>query len=116
MMKNSIYPCLWFDGNAKEAAEWYVSVFQDSRITADTPLVATFESSGQKFMCLNGGPEYGINPSISFFVLCESFEEVDQLWAKLIEGGNALMPLDKYEWSERYGWLQDRFGVSWQLF
>lgn len=115
-MKNSIYPCLWFDGNAKEAAEWYVSVFQDSRITANTPLVATFESSGQKFMCLNGGPEYAINPSISFFVLCESFEEVDQLWAKLIGGGNVLMTLDKYEWSERYGWLQDRFGVSWQLF
>jgi predicted 3-demethylubiquinone-9 3-methyltransferase (glyoxalase superfamily) len=114
-MKNQIYPCLWFDGKAKEAAEFYCSVFKKSSITSDTPMVVTFESSGQKFMCLNGGPEFNINPSISFFVLCETEQEVDNAWKKLEENGSVLMPLDKYEWSEKYGWLQDKYGVSWQL-
>lgn len=114
-MDNSIYPCLWFNGKAKEAAEFYCSVFNNSRITADTPMVVTFESAGQKFMCLNGGPEFSINPSISFFVIFETEQEVDEAWQKLAEGGKILMPLEKYEWSEKYGWVQDHYGVSWQL-
>lgn len=114
-MNNSIYPCLWFDGNGKEAAEFYCSVFNNSVITADTPMVVMFESSGQKFMCLNGGPQFTFNPSVSFFVLCETEREIDKTWKSLLEGGSVLMPLDKYEWSARYGWIQDRFGISWQL-
>ena len=115
-MKNPIYPCLWFDGNAKDAAEFYCSIFEGSRINQDTPMVVTWELAGQKFMGLNGGPRFQINPSISFFINCDSAEEADAKWAKLVEGGRVLMPLDTYEWSPRYGWLQDRFGVSWQVY
>lgn len=114
-MKNQIYPCLWFNGNAKEASQFYSEVFINTQITADTPMVVVFKSDGQKFMCLNGGPDFTINPSISFFVVCETMEEIDQAWNRLTEGGSILMPMDKYEWSEKYGWVQDRFGVSWQL-
>ena len=115
-MKNMIYPCLWFDKNAKEAAEFYCSVFTDSVITAENPMVVSFESEGQKFMCLNGGPQFMFNPSTSFFVLYENREELDKAWQSLSEGGSELMPLDSYEWSDRYGWVQDKFGVSWQLY
>lgn len=114
-MKNTIYPCLWFDGKAKEAAEFYCSVFNDSVITDQNPIVVIFESAGQKFMCLNGGPQFTFTPSISFFVVCETEAEIDKAWTSLLEGGSVLMPLDKYEWSAKYGWLQDRFGVNWQL-
>ena len=114
-MKNMIYPCLWFNGVAKKAAEFYCSVFNNSIITSDNGLAVIFESSGQKFMCLNGGPEFTFNPSVSFFVICETEEETDKTWKALSEGGTELMPLDKYDWSTRYGWIQDRFGISWQL-
>ncbi|HSD14445.1 MAG TPA: VOC family protein [Flavobacterium sp.] len=114
-MKNPIYPCLWFGTNAKEAADFYCTVFNDSKITAENPIVVTFESAGQKFMCLNGGAEFPLNPSISFFVVCETEAEVDKAWNILIEGGAVLMALDSYEWSKKYGWVQDKFGVSWQL-
>lgn len=114
-MKKAIYPCLWFDGNAKKAAEFYCTVFDVTKITESNPLVTTFESAGQKFMCLNGGPMYSINPSISFFVVCETETEVEKSWQKLIDGGKILMPLDTYPWSQKYGWVQDKFGVNWQL-
>jgi len=114
-MKNPIYPCLWFDGKAKEAAAFYCSVFNNSHITAETPIVVTFESSGQKFMCLNGGSQFKMNPSLSFFVVCESEEEITNAWTILTEEGSVLMALDKYDWSEKYGWVQDKFGVNWQL-
>lgn len=114
-MKTLIHPCLWFNGQAKAAAQLYCSLFKNSSITADTPLVVKFELEGSEFMALNGGPEFKINPSISVFVLCESLEETNTLWQKLIEGGKALIPIDKYDWSERYGWLQDRFGLTWQI-
>jgi predicted 3-demethylubiquinone-9 3-methyltransferase (glyoxalase superfamily) len=71
-MKNQLTPCLWFDGKAKEAAAFYCSVFPDSTITDESPVVVNFESAGQRFMCLNGGPEFTFNPSISFYVVCES--------------------------------------------
>lgn len=115
-MNNAIYPCLWFDGQAEAAAAFYCSVFTNSEITVNTPMVVNFKLDGQKFMGLNGGPNFKINPSISFFVVCETEDEIDQAWGKLQNGGWILMPLDKYEWSEKYGWVQDRFGVSWQLF
>jgi predicted 3-demethylubiquinone-9 3-methyltransferase (glyoxalase superfamily) len=114
-MRNPIYTCLWFDGKAKEAAELYCSVFPNSVITSENPMVVVVESSGHKFMLLNGGPHFTLNPSVSFFVVCESFEEVDKSWQWLMEGGSVLMPLDKYDWSEKYGWVQDKFGVNWQL-
>lgn len=114
-MQNKIYPCLWFDGNAKEAAEFYTSVFDNSEITAESPMVVTFEAAHQKFMCLNGGPHFTINPSISFFIVCETEEETDRTWRSLSKSGTVLMALDKYDWSPKYGWVQDRFGVSWQI-
>lgn len=110
-----IYPCLWFDGKAKEAADFYCSVFDDSVITSENQMVVTFESSGQKFMCLNGGPGFTINPSISFYVICKTEKEIDRIHKSLMDGGSELMPLGKYEWSEKYVWLQDKFGVNWQF-
>ena len=114
-MENKIYPCLWFDGKAKEAAEFYSSVFSNSVITSENSFVVTLEISGQKFMLLNGGPQFSTNPSISFFVVCETEKEIDRYWKSLLEGGSELMPLDKYDWSQKYGWLKDRFGISWQI-
>jgi predicted 3-demethylubiquinone-9 3-methyltransferase (glyoxalase superfamily) len=114
-MKNRIYPCLWFNGNAEDAARFYCSVFRDSIIEDVNPMVTIFRSSGEKFMCLNGGPEFSFNSSISFYVVCETEEEVNEYWHTLIEGGSALMPLDKYDWSSRYGWLKDKYGLNWQL-
>jgi predicted 3-demethylubiquinone-9 3-methyltransferase (glyoxalase superfamily) len=114
-MNNNINPCLWFDGTAKVAAGFYCSLFPDSKITADTPMVVNFELNNQKFMGLNGGPMFKINPSISFFVKCVSIAQTNAIWDKLIDGGKALMPIDKYPWSERYGWVQDKFGVTWQV-
>ena len=114
-MNNKIYPCLWFDRKAKAAAEFYCSVFNDAKITDESSLIVTLEANGQKFMCLNGGPQFTINPSISFYVIYETENKIDAAWKKLTEGGNVLMPYDKYDWSEKYGWVQDKFGVSWQL-
>src|SRR5690606_35699060 len=114
-MKKTIYPCLWFNGNALEAATYYCSIFKNTEITDESPMVVNFESSGERFMCLNGGPDFPINPSISFFVVCETTEEVEKYWRSLKEGGMEMMPLDTYPWSERYAFVQDRFGVSWQL-
>jgi len=92
-MKNMISPCLWFDGKAKEAAEYYCSVLDDTEITAENNVVVNFESAGQKFMCLNGGPDYTFNPSISFYVICKSEEDIDRLWERFLQGGSVLMPL-----------------------
>ena len=114
-MNNNIFPCLWFDGNAKEAAEFYCSVFRNSKITTDTPVVVQFQIEGKKLMGLNGGAMFTINPSISLFVTCETNEEIDAVYNKLFEGGNAMMPLDKYPWSEKYAWVIDKFGMTWQL-
>ena len=114
-MKHSIYPCLWFDGKAKDAAAFYCSVFTGSEITSQSEMVVMFESAGQKFMLLNGGPEFNINPSVSFYTICEFEEEIDKIWDALAKGGSVLMPLNRYPWNARYGWVQDKFGVNWQL-
>lgn len=126
-----ITPNLWFDSQAAEAAEFYTSVFKNSRINkvtrypdagqettgqaAGTVMTVEFTVEGFEFVALNGGPLFSFNPSISFFVNCDNKEEVDALWAKLSAGGEALMPLDKYPFSERYGWIKDKYGVTWQL-
>ncbi len=120
----TIAPHLWFDTQAIQAAEFYTSLFDNSRIDVvrtlrDTPSgdcdLVYFTLAGQPFQAISAGPLFTFNPSISFSVACASPKEVDALWAKLIDGGTALMPLDSYPFSERYGWLQDRFGLSWQL-
>src|SRR4051794_24836733 len=114
-MSKSIFPCLWFDGNAKAAAEFYCSVFSNSKIIADTPIVVQFEIEGKRVMGLNGGPAFSINPSISFFVTLETNEEIEGIYNKLLEGGSTLMPLNKYPWSEKYAWVADQYGMTWQL-
>jgi predicted 3-demethylubiquinone-9 3-methyltransferase (glyoxalase superfamily) len=120
-----IVPHLWFDKEAKEAAEFYVSIFGDnSKVTNITTIhntpsgdcdIVSFVLAGQDFMAINAGPFFQFNPSISFMVYCQSKEKVDMLWDKLFEGGTTLMPLDSYPFSERYGWLQDKYGLSWQI-
>jgi predicted 3-demethylubiquinone-9 3-methyltransferase (glyoxalase superfamily) len=131
MTDHPIVPCLWFDHQAESAAAFYVAAFPGGRIDAilhypesfDAPggqprgsvLTVEFEIAGQRFTALNGGPMFTLNPSISFFVFVDTPSEADRLFAALVDGGKALMPLDAYPWSERYGWVQDRFGVSWQV-
>lgn len=105
-MTNPIKVCLWFDGQAKAAAEFYCSVFKNSKITQATPMVVSFEINGNQFMGLNGGSQFKFNEAISFVVSCETQEEIDYHWESLIaDGGNESM----------CGWLKDKFGVSWQI-
>lgn len=126
-----IVPCLWFDSNAEEAAHFYTALFPNSHIgnilrygtegqeiTGKQPgsvMTVEFELAGYRFTGLNGGPQFTFTPAISFWVQCETATEVDVLWAQLSEGGNVFMPLDKYDWSEKYGWVQDKFGLTWQI-
>lgn len=114
-METPVYPCIWYDGKGKEAAELYCSLFPDSKITSESPVVVAFELSGKKFIALNGGPVFQVNPSISLFVTCDSKEEANRLWNILIQDGSVYIPIDTYPWSEHYGWLQDRFGLTWQI-
>jgi predicted 3-demethylubiquinone-9 3-methyltransferase (glyoxalase superfamily) len=112
-----ITPFLWFDGKAEEAAKFYTSIFKNSKIGSisrygeggpgpkGAVLSATFELDGQEFIALNGGPQFTFSPAISFFVNCETQEELDEIWEKLCAGGK----------KNRCGWLQDKFGVSWQV-
>jgi predicted 3-demethylubiquinone-9 3-methyltransferase (glyoxalase superfamily) len=112
-----ITPFLWFDGKAEEAMNFYVSVFKNSKVgrvsrygeagpgPKGTVMSATFQLEGQDFFVLNGGPQFVFTPAISFFVNCETQQEVDELWDKLSEGGK----------KERCGWLKDRYGLSWQI-
>lgn len=114
-MTNLIYPCLWMDHQAKEAAIFYCSLFQKTALLSESPLAVQFELDGSRIMAINGGPMFTINPSISFFVTCSTVEEIEQLWSRLSDGGEAMMPLGSYPWSEKYGWTADRFGMTWQL-
>jgi predicted 3-demethylubiquinone-9 3-methyltransferase (glyoxalase superfamily) len=112
-----ITPFLWFDKQAEEAANLYVSLFPDSKVTSvsrygdgmplpkGTVMSVTFQLAGQEFMALNGGPAFKFTQAISFFVSCETQEEIDRLWSKLTEGGEP----------SQCGWLKDRFGLSWQI-
>ena len=114
-MNNNIHPCIWYDGNAKTAAEFYCGLFSDSKIITDSPMVVKWQLAGQTFMGLNGGPMFKANPSISFLVICEDDDEINELWKQLSDGGMVMMSLDKYDWSERYGFVQDKFGLAWQI-
>ncbi len=122
---------LWFDSQAEEAARLYASLFKDSRIGRKTYygkagfeihgqpqgklMTIEFELEGQPFVALNGGPVFKFTPAVSFLIACATKEEVDATWEKLSPGGTALMELGPYPFSERYGWIQDRFGLSWQV-
>lgn len=127
---NRIVPHLWFDTQAKEAAEFYTSVFADSSVTnvsqlKNTPSgdcdVVSFTVLGEPFMAISAGPHFKINPSISFFVNFDpsqdpkATERIDEIWNTLLDGGKILMPLQAYPFSKRYGWVSDKYGVSWQL-
>lgn len=114
-MNRQIYPCLWFDGTGEEAARFYCEIFDDAAILRNTPLVTTFEAENTKFMTLNGGPHFRVNPAVSYYVYCGNEEKLLRLYEALKEGGSILMPLDQYPWSNRYAWVSDRFGVNWQL-
>jgi predicted 3-demethylubiquinone-9 3-methyltransferase (glyoxalase superfamily) len=135
--KQRIIPHLWYDKEAKQAAEFYASVFPHSRVEHVTTLggtpsgdvdVVSFEVWGQKFQAISAGPLFKFNPSISFIVnfdplffghaetaKAEARKKLDEVWGKLAAGGRTLMPLDKYAFSEWYGWIEDKYGVSWQL-
>ena len=119
-----ITPHLWFDKEAREAAEWYITLFPGSKITIvtklnDTPSgdsdLVSFELAGQPFLAISAGPLFKFNPSVSFHIKCSTTQEVDAIWERLSPGGRILMPLDTYPFSERYGWLEDKYGVSWQV-
>lgn len=123
--------CLWFNDQAEEAAKFYTSIIRNSSLGSiahygkegfeihkqpeGKVMTIDFNLGGSSFVGLNGGPQFKFNPSISFFVVCETEEETDQLWKEFINGGTVLMPLDKYDWSEKYGWVQDKYGMSWQV-
>jgi len=123
----TIKPCLTFDHQAEEAIRFYVSAFRDAELInithcgpgeprpAGTVRTVRFTLFGQEMMALNGGPSFTFTPAVSLFVHCETPAEVDSVWEPLTEGGTALMPLDEYPWASRFGWIQDRFGVSWQV-
>ncbi|AKG34187.1 VOC family protein [Paenibacillus durus] len=112
-----IAPFLWFDDQAEEAMNFYTSIFKNSTIKdirrsggegpwpKGTVMSGTFELDGQEFMALNGGPQFTFSPAVSFFVNCETQQEIDELWEKLSEGGE----------KQRCGWLKDKFGLSWQI-
>jgi predicted 3-demethylubiquinone-9 3-methyltransferase (glyoxalase superfamily) len=128
---SKITPCIWLNDQAQQAASFYVHTFPAGRIvgtsrypeSVDNPggrprgsvLTVEFEMAGQRFTTLNAGPVFAANPSLSFFVHVDATTDADPLYAALADGGKVLMPLDTYPWSERYGWVTDRFGVSWQV-
>lgn len=114
-MNKNLYPCIWFDSQAKEAADFYCSVFSDSKIIATNPIVTSFEMADFKLMALNGGPMFVPNPSVSFFVNCETDEEITNIWQELSEGATIMMPLAEYPWSKKYAFFKDKYQVSWQL-
>jgi predicted 3-demethylubiquinone-9 3-methyltransferase (glyoxalase superfamily) len=131
MSNHAIVPCIWLDDQAEQAAAFYVQIFADSRALATSRypessanpsgrppgsvLAVDLSIAGQRFTLLNGGPMFAPNPSVSFFVRAGGAAEVDRVFAALAEGGEVMMPIGTYPWSERYGWVKDRFGVSWQI-
>ena len=129
--KQKIVPFLWFDENAEEAVNFYISCFKNSKTgsisrydeasakasgrPAGSVLTASFQLNGQNFIALNGGPVFKFTPCISFFVTCETEEGIDELWKKLSVDGKTLMEFKTYPFSKKYGWVEDKFGLSWQL-
>lgn len=115
-MNNNIYPCIWLDKNGEHVARYYESIFPDTHITRDTGLVQMLSISGQNLMLLSAGRQFKPNASISFLIANEAAQETERLFDKLAEEGTVLMPLDAYPFSSKYGWVRDKFGVTWQLY
>lgn len=117
IVSQKINPCLWFDQNAEEAANYYVSIFKNSKVTKisrygknaplpeGTALTVSFQLEGQNFMALNGGPMFKFTEAVSFVINCDSQKEIDDFWTKLSAGGQ----------EQQCGWLKDKFGLSWQV-
>ena len=105
MNNKNIYPCLWFDDKAKEAADHYCNIFLNSKVTSENQIVVNFELNGNKFMGLNGGPKYRFSPANSYVITCGTQSEIDFYWERLGEGGIY----------NQCGWLDDKYGVSWQI-
>jgi predicted 3-demethylubiquinone-9 3-methyltransferase (glyoxalase superfamily) len=105
-MTNQIYPCLWFDGQAKAAATFYCSIFSNSKIIDESPMVVKWEVGGKQFMGLNGGHNFKFNEAVSFVIECDTQEEIDYFWNKLTADGGE---------ESQCGWCKDQFGVSWQV-
>ena len=126
-----ITPFLWFDSQAEEAMNFYVSIFKNSKIGSTTRydeagsaaagrpkesvMTISFNLDGQEFTAMNAGPVFKFNPSVSFIVITKDEKEIDDLWNKFSEGGKVLMELQKYDWSKKYGWVEDKYGLSWQV-
>jgi predicted 3-demethylubiquinone-9 3-methyltransferase (glyoxalase superfamily) len=119
-----ITPHLWYDKEAKEAARFYISTFKNSKIKNTSSIhntpsgtvdIVTIELWGQEFTLISAGPLFKFNPSISFLVACRTKKEVGELWKRFSKGGSALMELGEYPFSEKYGWMQDKYGLSWQV-
>ena len=131
VINQKIIPFLWFDNKAEQAATFYTNIFNDSKINSisyynaesasdsgvpeGTAMTVDFILEGQHFAALNGGPVFEITPAISLFINCDDEHEINTLWEKLSEGGTTLMELNKYPFSDKFGWLKDQFGVTWQL-
>jgi len=130
-VSQKIVPFLWFGNEAEEAVNFYISCFKNSKMGSvsrydeasakasgqpkDSILTASFQLNGQEFIALNGGPVFKFTPAISFFVNCETENETNELWRKLYENGKVMMELSEYPFSKRFGWIQDKYGLSWQL-
>ncbi|MEN9598049.1 MAG: hypothetical protein RL596_360 [Bacteroidota bacterium] len=114
-MSKQLYPCIWFDGKALAAAEWYCNIFANSKVNTNNGMVVDFELCGRRVIGLNGGPNFQVNPSISFFIKHADKNRIQVIWDQLSVGGKILMDLQVYPWSAYYGWVQDIYGVSWQL-
>jgi len=124
LLMHTITPHLWFDKEAKEAAEFYTSILQGSRVKNTATLhntpsgtveLLTIELLDQEFRLINAGPLFKFTPPVSFLVACATKEEVDAPWNELCQGGSALLGVGNYPFSERHGWTQDRYGLSWQV-
>jgi predicted 3-demethylubiquinone-9 3-methyltransferase (glyoxalase superfamily) len=115
-LNNSIYTCLILKGKVAEATDFYLQAFGEGKVVQNNPIVTFIQLSGQNFMLLNDGTATVPNVAFSFMVTSETPEETERYYHKLTEGGQIFMPLDKYEWSISYSWVQDKYGVSWQLY
>lgn len=115
-MNRNIFPCIWFNGKGSEAVKFYAATFDNARVLHDSGMVVNWEADNCAFMHLDAGPMFKPNVSVSFMVMCESPEEVDRYWERLSQNGKVLMELNTYPWSEKYGWVEDQYGVSWQLY
>ncbi|WP_299778632.1 VOC family protein [uncultured Formosa sp.] len=114
-MQSEIVPYLWFNQNAKAAATYYSTVFNNSEILSEQNNLVHFKIDGKRFIGCNGGPKHTINSAVSFFVYCGSNTEIERLYTVLSTGGSVIMPLGTYPWCKKYAWVKDQFGVSWQL-